>query len=466
MTTNYPGAVDSYATDIDNITTITAAEANSQNAALVAIEKYGYAVFNVRTFGGAVGNAITNDASAIQATINACSAAGGGIVYVPPGSYAVGAQILVPYGVELRGAGRNSSFLIALSGTFPASTAVVRLGAVGVIGVACRVRRLGVDCASLAGSIGIYSEGIQENSGVYECMVRNYVAFGVQVKQGAGTLPQNYTLDDVEIFSGPSTGATAVGLAITGTSLSMPFRDISRITVFATGSTQLTSAITIDGSSSGVVRECHVENAVNGILVGANLSCFGTTFESITGNTNVTNVLVFSNAHAQDSLVAIGINPQGATNGIVDNLQSNTIPNQVGFYAFGNGGTAGCPIFTTDAHVQTRLVRAVMVKDLARSTTAPSFVASYTPDATAGEVVRMTLTANITVNNPSNSFAGQVFRFVFTQDGTGGRTITYGTNYKTGGGTAISTTLNTTNIDTFVCVDGTTWRLVSRITGQ
>lgn len=45
-------------------------------------------VFNVKHF-GAVGNGVTGDCDAIQATIVAANAAGGGIIYFPPGSYVV-----------------------------------------------------------------------------------------------------------------------------------------------------------------------------------------------------------------------------------------------------------------------------------------------------------------------------------------------------------------------------------------
>ena len=44
-------------------------------------------VFNVRTQYGATGNGTTNDAPAIQSAINAASSAGGGVVYLPSGTY-------------------------------------------------------------------------------------------------------------------------------------------------------------------------------------------------------------------------------------------------------------------------------------------------------------------------------------------------------------------------------------------
>jgi len=48
------------------------------------------ALFNVQTF-GATGNRADNATRAIQSAIDACTAAGGGTVYVPPGAYTTGA---------------------------------------------------------------------------------------------------------------------------------------------------------------------------------------------------------------------------------------------------------------------------------------------------------------------------------------------------------------------------------------
>ncbi len=43
-------------------------------------------VFNVRAY-GAVGDGVSNDLPAIHHAVAACTAAGGGVVYFPPGIY-------------------------------------------------------------------------------------------------------------------------------------------------------------------------------------------------------------------------------------------------------------------------------------------------------------------------------------------------------------------------------------------
>lgn len=54
---------------------------------------------------GATGDGTTDDATAIQAALDAAAAAGGGTVYLPPGTYKIGSCLSVPAGVELVGAG-------------------------------------------------------------------------------------------------------------------------------------------------------------------------------------------------------------------------------------------------------------------------------------------------------------------------------------------------------------------------
>ena len=68
-------------------------------------------VFNVRDF-GALGDGTTDDTVTIQATIDACGAAGGGIVWLPPGTYKITATLTVGSNyVTLRGAGRGATII-------------------------------------------------------------------------------------------------------------------------------------------------------------------------------------------------------------------------------------------------------------------------------------------------------------------------------------------------------------------
>lgn len=69
---------------------------------------------------------------------------------------------------------------------------------------------------------------------------------------------------------------------------------------------------------------------------------------------------------------------------------------------------------------------------LQHSTQTIAFASTITPNAASGEIVLVgALTGNITVANATSPATGQVMTFVFTQDATGGRTVSWGTAYKT-----------------------------------
>jgi len=107
-------------------------------------------------------------------------------------------------------------------------------------------------------------------------------------------------------------------------------------------------------------------------------------------------------------------------------------------------------------------------KDRRISRQTPAHAASPAPDATLGEIFNPgAMTGNVTVANPTNSAIGQRLMLIWTQDGTGGRTVTYsGTNWRSVGIAAQSTTLSTVTIDEAHCIDGTIWRVNRLVTGQ
>jgi hypothetical protein len=82
-----------------------------------------------------------------------------------------------------------------------------------------------------------------------------------------------------------------------------------------------------------------------------------------------------------------------------------------------------------------------------------AFASSITPDPYAGGyVVVGTLTGAMTVNNPAAGalFSGMRLGFQFIQDGSGGHTVTWGTQYKGVTGSTVSTTANTTTTLWFI----------------
>ena len=93
----------------------------------------------------------------------------------------------------------------------------------------------------------------------------------------------------------------------------------------------------------------------------------------------------------------------------------------------------------------------------------PAFASTFTPDPFAGGTIEQTLTGNTTINPPVLSgFVGQKMRFIWTQDATGGRTVTFTAAYRTNW--TPTTTAGVTNIIDFV-FDGRYWRQVSYTPG-
>lgn len=73
--------------------------------------------------------------------------------------------------------------------------------------------------------------------------------------------------------------------------------------------------------------------------------------------------------------------------------------------------------------------------------------ATITPDFAASNNFSVTLGGNRTLANPTNLTAGQSGSIFITQDGTGSRTLAYGTQYDFIGGTAPTLTTTASAID-------------------
>lgn len=92
-----------------------------------------------------------------------------------------------------------------------------------------------------------------------------------------------------------------------------------------------------------------------------------------------------------------------------------------------------------------------------------AYASTITPDPTKGEIIIVDdLTGNITVNNPVGAREGMWLHFQFTQDGSGGHTISFGTDFLTNW--TPSTTADDTNTISFR-YDGTVWVQHSTATG-
>ena len=94
----------------------------------------------------------------------------------------------------------------------------------------------------------------------------------------------------------------------------------------------------------------------------------------------------------------------------------------------------------------------VFTTAVASTETDTSNTGSVTLDFSADQNFVLTLTGNVTLANPSTEIVGQSGFIVFIQDGTGGRTVSLGTDYETasGAGLTLSSAASTTDIVPYV----------------
>lgn len=147
-------------------------------------------VYNVKDF-GAKGDGSTNDTSAIQAAVNAARSAGGGVVYIPTGTYIVTGQsskskgaILLYDNITLQGDGMGESTLKMKSGWSGDVTGILRTPfGVATHDVAVHDLTLDGNRANTSGKIdGFFCGGAPGTT----TTVRNVILDQVEIKDCSG----------------------------------------------------------------------------------------------------------------------------------------------------------------------------------------------------------------------------------------------------------------------------------------
>jgi hypothetical protein len=97
------------------------------------------------------------------------------------------------------------------------------------------------------------------------------------------------------------------------------------------------------------------------------------------------------------------------------------------------------------------------------SITALTDGATITPDFAAANNYSVTLSGNRTLANPTNITAGQSGVIVITQDGTGSRTLAYGSYFKFAGGTAPTLTTTAAAVDVLAYYVESSTRITAKL---
>ena len=325
-----------------------------------------------------------------------------------------------------------------------------------------------------------------------------------QLTNGAGFITATLTEEQVEDFvGGMVSGNTETGITVTyqdsdgtldfvvasqtdenfTTTLKNKLDGIeSNATADQTASEILTLLLTVDGTSSGIVAQSAGFVDVSGITTNADLqvvfstsndgsartlACDSTnskfTYNPSSNTLTVDTVVgaLTGNAATATKLATArtiaGVSFDGSAN---ISLNNNAITNGAGYITSADGGNAA----TLDSIDSSQFLRSdtsdsgsgllslsagIAFTDAAKCTAAVSALSdgsTITVDFTSGIHHSVTLGGNRTFGNPSNdgSAVGQCGSIFITQDGTGGRTASFHSDYKFVGGTAptLSTSAN------------------------
>ena len=122
------------------------------------------------------------------------------------------------------------------------------------------------------------------------------------------------------------------------------------------------------------------------------------------------------------------------------------------------GTTAASKVFSADANNLTAISGAVVLTE-----DTLSFDATQDWDVRASPVAKVTLTANVTFDAPTNPTTGQYISIVCIQDGTGSRTISWNGIFEFTGDTAPTATTTASKGDMFTFrYNGSKWLEVGR----
>ena len=122
------------------------------------------------------------------------------------------------------------------------------------------------------------------------------------------------------------------------------------------------------------------------------------------------------------------------------------------------GTTAASKVFSADANNLTKITGGVYLEEATLT-----FYATQDWDVRASPVAKVTLTANVTFDAPSNPTTGQYISIVCIQDGTGSRTIAWNAVFEFKDDTAPTATTTASKGDMFTFrYNGSKWLEVGR----
>lgn len=481
MSTNYPAALDTFPTDVDGITTAVSADQNNRAAALIAMQKFGYPVYNVKTFqsAGAKGDGVADDTAAIQAAINAAQSAGGGVVVLPQGTYKTTSTLQVNSNVRMLILGWGATIRPAAS-----TDGLMVSQANGATALGCEVAGLTIDGQSGASTVGVRVRDT-DRCALRNVRIANCVTGIQQEAFASGRWAEENSLSDVFIYN-CTTGINCANVSGTGSLGETHWTNVG-ISQCATG-IALNNGITfyrsrlfgvtiwLPTNGTGLKLDCNVQDSVF-VIDLENLLGTATGLTGVNVTTNAANIptldchLGFTGTFATAVSDSTGKGftwsdgthryTTAAGNGFwgAMALYGDTVDRVrfAGQFAGGGGVQFGIGSGGPDVNLY-RAAAGTLKTDgaFARSRQTPTETVLVSGvDATAGEHVQVTLSAARLVGAPLNPQAGDRLYFTFIQGGAGAFAVTWNAVFKV----SWSNTGNATGARSTIGFeyDGTNW---------
>src|SRR6185437_12157976 len=181
---------------------------------------------------------------------------------------------------------------------------VVVLGDVSPFDDGSRLENVSIDCDNIPASIGVYSNTINENSGLLHYGIARCVSVGLKIEQSAGGSPQNFWLEDGYIGMSENSTALSKGVEIVGTAGTIiGNRGLNHLTVFTFSRTKLASCVDLS-NTNGFYSRIHCENAEDGIRISDTV---GTTIIGVVGSQSVNNLVHITQTSDPRNLLLSGI---------------------------------------------------------------------------------------------------------------------------------------------------------------
>ncbi len=445
------------------------------------------------TFGtGATG---TQNTAAIQGAIDAASAAGGGVVFIPQGLYTI-RQIVVKDRVSLRGAGHLATrlFLEAGQNKHAVINYVSSNGTTDPNALYYEVMDLCIDGnkANNTSGNGIYfsrnpeftpatndaggdsdlqweNQATVENVLLLRCKDDGYESTGIGDHRLVNVMAEHCDGNGfTPAYDAQLSNCLASNSGLAGFNLAGPNAHLGTCKAYYSGKVddtkpgfsitgkhvQLAACEAQDNWGPGVQMDGTYGCVIHGKFESNSKAGVGA-FPGVDLWNSHYNVISFSGGERR----ADGTN-SGQQNSV--QLRSGCVGNQINLTHWCETwvpATIGTAIQGGSTAISGNTI--IVNNQLGAQNIA--YAATITPDPYAGgKVIVGTLTGNITVNAPSNAHIGCRLSFKFTQDATGGRTITLNSTFKKSW--TPTTTANKINTIEFE-YDGTNWIQVGGTVG-